>query len=283
MQSSLKNMVIVLGTITLVASAAVGGIYLLTQEPIATSQTAKINGAIAQVVPAFDNRPAEEAVRLAVGGGDTTTAAAANPTLRETQADTITVYPATLNGEAVGYAVETFSNSGFGGRMSLMVGFLPDGTIQDISVISHNETPGLGDKIQKEKSNFIETRFVGKNPADPAFRLAVTKDGGSVDAITASTISSRAFTGAVKQAFEVWQAWLNDRPVEATSGATATAAGAKKHASTARKAKPQEAEEEDFEFDPSAVKGALPYDASTGATATATTDPDAANTQKGGE
>ena len=142
-------MVIVLGTITLVASAAVGGIYLLTQEPIATSQTAKINGAIAQVVPAFDNRPAEEAVRLAVGGGDTTTAAAANPTLRETQADTITVYPATLNGEAVGYAVETFSNSGFGGRMSLMVGFLPDGTIQDISVISHNETPGLGDKIQK--------------------------------------------------------------------------------------------------------------------------------------
>lgn len=104
-----------------------------------------------------------------------------------------------------------------------------------------------------------------------------------MDAITASTISSRAFTGAVKQAFEVWQAWLNDRPVEATSGATATAAGAKKHASTARKAKPQEAEEEDFEFDPSAVKGALPYDASTGATATATGDPDAANTQKGGE
>lgn len=279
MQSSLKNMVIVLGTITLVASAAVGGIYLLTKEPIEATQAAKVNDAIAQVVPNFDNTPAAEAIKTAVDGKDT-----------------VTIYPAKSGGEVVGYAVETFSKKGFGGEMSLMVGFLPDGTIKDISVISHNETPGLGDKIQKSKSDFIETRFVGKNPTDPAFKLAVTKDGGSVDAITASTISSRAFTDAVKRAFDVWQAVLSGdgtsgTVTEATSGATAQV-----------KAKPQEqvseavpqtttrtGEEKEFEFDPNAVKGAAPYDATAGATAAteeAANDNgglDDANTQKGGE
>ncbi len=68
MQSSLKNMVIVLGTITLVASAAVGGIYLLTKEPIEAAQQKKVNDAIAQVLPEFDNRPADNVVEVEVDG-----------------------------------------------------------------------------------------------------------------------------------------------------------------------------------------------------------------------
>ena len=62
MQSSLKNMVIVLGSITLVSSAAVGGIYLLTKEPIEAAQIKKVNDAIALVMPEFDNVPSEEAI-----------------------------------------------------------------------------------------------------------------------------------------------------------------------------------------------------------------------------
>ncbi|WP_294596021.1 RnfABCDGE type electron transport complex subunit G [uncultured Rikenella sp.] len=205
MQSSLKNMVIVLGTITLVASAAVGGIYLLTKEPIETAQEQKINDAIAEVLPEFDNVPATEAIELEIDGS------------------IVNIYPASKDGNAVGYAVETFSKKGFGGLMTLMVGFLPDGTIKDISVISHAETPGLGDKIQKSKSDFA-VQFEGKNPA--SFRLAVRKDGGDVDAITASTISSRAFTDAVERAYLVLQAHLQgesaEEAVEAVSGATAT-------------------------------------------------------------
>lgn len=204
MQSSLKNMVIVLGTITLVASAAVGGIYLLTKQPIEAAQEKKVNDAIAQVLPEFDNRPADKAVELEVDG------------------KFVKIYPATKGEEAVGYAVETFSKNGFGGLMTLMVGFLPDGTIKDISVISHGETPGLGDKIQKSKSDFA-VQFEGKNPA--SFRLAVRKDGGDVDAITASTISSRAFTDAVQRAYTVLQGYLqgeSEAAVEAVSGATAT-------------------------------------------------------------
>lgn len=253
MQSSLKNMVIVLGTITLVASAAVGGIYLLTKEPIQTAQAKKVNDAIAQVTPPFDNEPVTEAIAKEVDG------------------ETVRIYPAKKGIETVGYAIETFSKNGFGGVMSLMVGFLPDGTIQDISVISHSETPGLGDKIQKSKSDFIETRFVGKNPSDPNFKLAVTKDGGSVDAITASTISSRAFTDAVARAYQIFQSVLNDTEVEASSGATATQHTAPEKEKTRPAKSEQTKKEEDFEFDPNAVKGALPYDAAAGATATDTT------------
>lgn len=260
MQSSLKNMVIVLGTITLVASAAVGGIYLLTKEPIEAAQAKKVNDAIAQVMPEFDNTPSAEAIE------------------KEADGETVKIYPATMAGSAVGYAIETFSKNGFGGRISLMVGFLPDGTIKDISVISHNETPGLGDKIQKSKSDFIETRFVGKNPSDPNFKLAVTKDGGSVDAITASTISSRAFTDAVARAYNVLQAVLNDTEVEATSGATATMQAVPENKEPAPATKPKQTpKEEEFEFDPNAVNGALHYDATAGATATDTTQKEGNN------
>jgi electron transport complex protein RnfG len=84
-----------------------------------------------------------------------------------------------------------------------MVGLLPDGSINNISVLEHKETPGLGDKMQKNKSSWSE-QFNGKNPG--SFKLAVTKDGGDVDAITAATISSRAYTDAVKRAYETYQA-----------------------------------------------------------------------------
>ena len=108
--------------------------------------------------------------------------------------------------DTVGYAVETFTNTGFGGEIKLMVGFLKDGTINRVETLSHNETPGLGNKIERSKSDFA-VQFEGKNPAD--FKLAVRKDGGDVDAITASTISSRAFSDAVSRAYEVYKSIQN--------------------------------------------------------------------------
>ena len=265
MESSLKNMVIVLGSITLVASAAVGGIYRLTKEPIEAAQIKKVNDAIAQVMPEFDNTPSEEAIE------------------KEADGETVKIYPATKEGLPVGYAIETFSKNGFGGKISLMVGFLPDGTIKDISVISHNETPGLGDKIQKSKSDFA-VQFEGKNPE--SFKLAVKKDGGDVDAITASTISSRAFADAVARGYNILQAVLKDTEVEATSGATAAPAPAPEPEPVPVPEPRQPEKEEEFEFDPNAVKGALPYDATAGATASAensTADTLNGDTQKGGE
>lgn len=184
MQSNLKNMVVVLLIITLVAAAAVGGVYILTKEPIATAKVAKTNAAIAAVIPAFDNDPAAEATEVTSDG------------------EKLKIYPAVKDGEPVGYAVETFSNNGFGGKISLLVGFSVDGKIVKIAVLEQKETPGLGDKIDPAKSDF-SVQFQGMDPATA--KLKVRKDGGDVDAITASTISSRAYIDAVERAYNLFK------------------------------------------------------------------------------
>ncbi|MCK5170094.1 MAG: RnfABCDGE type electron transport complex subunit G [Bacteroidales bacterium] len=182
-ESTFLNMVLTLFMVTFIASAALGYIYELTKAPIAASKLAKQNNAIMQVVPEFDNEPGKEVYKMGVDG------------------DTLEFFPAKKNDELVGTAVSTFTNKGFSGNFKIMVGFLPDGTIHNISVLEHKETPGLGDKMQKSKSNW-SVQFNGKNPDN--FKLKVTKDGGDVDAITASTISSRAFCDAVDRAYKAY-------------------------------------------------------------------------------
>ncbi|HCC70020.1 MAG TPA: FMN-binding domain-containing protein [Bacteroidales bacterium] len=180
-ESSLKNMLIALFVITLFASASLGGIYELTKEPIAAAKLEKKNNAIRQVIPEFDNSPTSGVYKKAIDG------------------DTLYFYPGMQGDKLVGTAVETFTNLGFAGEIKIMVGFLPDGTINDVAVLEHGETPGLGDKMEKKKSDW-SIQFQGQNPA--SFRLLVKKDGGDVDAITASTISSRAFCDAVSRAYK---------------------------------------------------------------------------------
>lgn len=182
-ESTFASMVLTLFIVTFVASAALGYLYELTKGPIEASKLAKQNSAIMEVVPEFDNQPGEESYTIDVDGG------------------TLEFFPAKKNGEIVGTAVSTFTNKGFSGNIKIMVGFLPDGTINNISVLEHKETPGLGDKMTKSKSDW-SIQFNGKNPEN--FQLRVTKDGGDVDAITASTISSRAFCDAVERAYKAY-------------------------------------------------------------------------------
>lgn len=191
--STFRNMVVCLFLICFVCSGLLAVVNSLTEAPIAEANVAKINASIAAVVPTFDNEPSSEVFQVTVGS------------------DAISVYPATLEGALVGYAVETFSNKGFGGRITLMVGFQPDGTVYNTSVVSHAETPGLGDKMDASKSNFSE-QFKGIHPS--TFRLAVKKDGGDIDAITASTITSRAFADAVSRAYEAFLLIENDSKEE---------------------------------------------------------------------
>jgi len=178
-----KNMVLTLLVISFFASAALAGVYLVTLKPIQAAKAAKTNEAIQKVVPAFDNNPGAEMYKLATDG------------------DTLKLYPARKAGVLVGTAIETFTDKGFSGRFTLMVGLLPDGTIKSVEVLSHKETPGLGDKMEKSKSSF-SVQFEGKNPK--TFKMMVKKDGGDVDAITASTITSRAFTDAVTRAYNAY-------------------------------------------------------------------------------
>jgi len=183
-ESTFINMVIVLFLVTLIASASLGIIYSITKEPIEKAKVAIKIEAINKVVPAFNNVPLNESLSV------------------KQDKDSLIIYPAKNDGVTVGTAIETFTNKGFGGKIKLMVGFLPDGTIKEISVLEHKETPGLGDKIENKKSDFSR-QFVGENPEE--FKLKVSKDGGDVDAITAATISSRAFCDAMQNAFNVYK------------------------------------------------------------------------------
>ncbi len=198
MKSTLKNMTAVLFGITLVASAGVGVVNMITAEPIAAAKEAATVAALNEVLPAFD---------------ETTNA---ELTIDELP---ITVYTATKEGVVSGYAVQTMTKQGFGGTIRMMVGFTPDGEVVNVNVLEQSETPGLGTKMADEGNPLI-TSFKVKNPAD--MKLAVKKDGGDVAALTAATISSRAYVDAMNRA---WTAYKNVSagiaPADAATGATA--------------------------------------------------------------
>lgn len=184
LQSSFKNMIIVLLAITGIAAAALGAVYEATKDPIAAAKALKQEQAIKAVVPEFDNDPIAEVQEYEVEGG------------------IIKVFPAKDGNKEVGYAIETFTTSGFSGLIRLMVGVKPDGTIINYSVLEHKETPGLGSKMQEWFTTKADIRGMNSKQNN----IAVTKDGGEIDAITAATISSRAFLDAINRGITTQQA-----------------------------------------------------------------------------
>ena len=171
-KSNLTNMVLVLGLTCLLCSGLLGGAYALTKESIDKAAQAKTEQAISQVLPHFAAVEYNEADHY---------------------------YKATDGETLVGYAVES-TVVGFGGPLSLIVGITPDGVVYNTSVLSHSETPGLGAKCTTD-AKFMG-QWKGFNPAIK--KLSVKKDGGDVDAITASTITSRAYTLAVENALKTF-------------------------------------------------------------------------------
>ena len=115
-------------------------------------------------------------------------------------------------GNDLGAAVQS-TTSGFGGSLKVLVGFDTEGNILGYTLLEHQETPGLGAKADKWFQKGEKGDIVGKNPQEP---LTVSKDGGQVDAITASTITSRAFLLAVNNAYNAY----TSSPVDAHTGAT---------------------------------------------------------------
>ncbi len=197
LESTFTNMVLVLFGVTLISSVAVGYVYTLTEKPIAKAKQEKEAAAIRQVIPGeYDNDPIADAWKVETPDNEV-----------------LEFYPAKKDGEPVGTAVKTYTNKGFGGRINVMVGFNPDGSIFNYSVLEHKETPGLGTKMDAWFGKGNKGDIIGKIPGDQG--LKVTKDGGDVDAITAATISSRAFLDAVNRA----SAALNGS-ADVSSGAT---------------------------------------------------------------
>lgn len=211
-KSSLSNMVIVLVIITLVVGAVLGYVYQVTKEPIALSALAKQNEAIELVMPGFNNNPMDEMLEITTDEGLA-----------------LKLFPAKKDGESIGVAIETISGKGYGGNIRIMVGMKPDGTIVNYEILEHKETPGLGTRMadwfkpaaeggsEKTRNVFFDKLFgikaeagggedsksvIGKNPGKD--KLKVSKDGGDIDAITAATITSRAFLEAIETAYKAY-------------------------------------------------------------------------------
>ena len=201
LESSLKNMVLSLTGFSVVAGALLGWVNSVTAEPIAQANAKALSDAIAVVIPGFDNNPAESPETVEIDGA------------------TYKVYKATKGGEFIGAAVESSAN-GFGGALTVLVGFDKEGNIIDYSLLSHAETPGLGSKAADWFKKGGKGDITGKNPGEQP--LVVNKDGGQIDAITASTITTRAFLLAVNNAYAAYK----NQNVDTTSGATQQAAPA---------------------------------------------------------
>lgn len=205
MKSTLMNMTAVLFGITLVASAGVGAVNMITAEPIARAKEAATVEALNRVLPAFD-ATTEEVL-----------------TIDELP---IMVYTATNGGEVAGYAVQSITKNGFGGAIRMMVGFTPDGEVFNVNVLEQAETPGLGTKMADE-GNVLLGSIQGKHLDRMQLvdgKLAVRKDGGDVDALTAATISSRAYVDAINRAWMAYKSVAEGvTPTDVASGATAAA------------------------------------------------------------
>ena len=181
-KDTLLNMFVALFVICIVAGGVLGIVFNATKDPIAAAENAKRTAAIKNVLPEFNPLKTVN-VKSA---------------MEDAEIPFHLAYDADNN--FIGAAVETFTNKGFSGNISLMVGILADGTVKNISVLQHAETPGLGSKMEEET---FKGQFCDKNPA--SFNFSVKKDGGDVDAITAATISSRAFCDAVNRALSTFE------------------------------------------------------------------------------
>ena len=184
LENSLKNMVLSLTVITVVVGALLGAVNMVTEGPIQDAAKAKQQNAITAVVPVEGATPGE---------AQNVTSANGMPAI---------IFPVMKDGQLVGNAVQVISKNGFGGNVTVMMGFDAEGNILGYSVLDcSNETPGLGAKMPDWFQEGAKGNVIGKNPGKN--NLTVSKDGGEVDAITAATISSRAFCDAIAQAYGV--------------------------------------------------------------------------------
>ena len=181
-QSSFKNMTICLFAICIVCSSLLAGVYALTKEPIDAAARAKNEAAIMEVLPSSAVTIEEERTIDFEGASY-----AYNLAYDE-------------QGNTVGCAINV-SPVGFGGPIAIKVGFDANGVIWNTKVLSQAETPGLGAKCVEPS---FSDQFKGFDPSQK--KLSVKKDGGDVDAITASTITSRAYADGLALAVKVFQA-----------------------------------------------------------------------------
>ena len=203
LESTFINMVTVLSGIAVFAAITLASVYTLTKEPIGNLERNKRQEAIRNVLPPYDHF---DSIPIEMNNG----------------VETTKVYKAyDKNNVFVGAAVESSSNNGYKGHIDIIVGFNKKGIIVNYEVLEQNETPGLGSKmVDWFKTKKAKQSIIGKDAG--LAHLNITFDGGEVDAITAATISSRAFLFAVRNAYFEFISNVDDPLNDSTTSVTDT-------------------------------------------------------------
>lgn len=209
LESSLINMVLVLVGVAVVMGCILAYVNHLTSGPIQQQKEKALAEGIKTVMGAKDLKQTKtDTIKTNENGKEQTY---------------IIYHVEDAKGQTLGAAVES-TTMGFGGDLKVLVGFNPEGVILGYTLLEHAETPGLGAKADKWFQKDGKGNIIGKNPKET---LKVKKDGGQIDAITASTITSRAFLNAVNQAYNAYMSNTKEevkanevKQPEATTGAT---------------------------------------------------------------
>lgn len=202
-ESTLKNMLLALTLIALVASLALALVNRVTKEPIEKEKQKKTEAAVTKVLSIPD--PSDSTKMVPIYKDYTIDTVELTDTIKGKATEfKLTRYTATDGeGKMVGKAIESYSDAGFGGRLKAMVGFDAEGNILGYEILETSETPGLGAKAGEWFQRDGKGNVIGKNMNEKP--LGVTKGGeGDVDAITGSTITSRAFCGLVNTAYKAF-------------------------------------------------------------------------------
>ena len=199
LESSITNMVLVLVGVALITGGILAYVNHITEAPIKLQAEKTLADGIKAVMGG---------VQLSVAENDTV-----KQTIKGKEAVFVIHKTVDSNKQDLGVAVES-TTGGFGGDLKVLVGFDKDGNILGYTILQHAETPGLGAKADKWFQKDGKGSIIGKNPNKD--NLTVKNDGGDIDAITASTITSRAFLLAVTQAYKAYKSGHVDANTSAT-------------------------------------------------------------------
>jgi len=174
-----------------VSALALSVIHGLTEEPIEEQKRLAVMRAVQEVLPPFDNDPAQETLTIILADDEIGAR------------DTVIVYLGTQSGQISGAAFQTYGE-GYGGFIDIMVGIDLEGQISGVKILEHEETPGLGAKIEEPD---FRGQFKGKSLENSILvngNLAVKNDGGDLDALTGATISPRGVAQAASAGLKIF-------------------------------------------------------------------------------
>lgn len=182
------KLIATMAIIAAIAALALAKVNDMTKGPIAENKKKELVAALKEVLPPFDNDPAQD-IRESIVGKD-----------KKGRDITLTFYNAKQGGQPTGTAFKWVNHEGYAGDIWVLVGVDTGGTINSIKIVEHKETPGLGDKYTKQSWYDL---FRGKS-LDNA-KIAVKKDGGVIDYTTGATITARAAANAVREGLELYK------------------------------------------------------------------------------